>query len=76
VARELGWNIVGVEPRDGRIEAIAVTPWFGFRDDVVIRVKPASGGSRIDIRSKSRQGLSDLGANARRIRDFQAGMRR
>lgn len=76
VARELGWNIVVVEPKDGRIEAIAVTPWFGFRDDIVIRVKPASGGSRVDIRSKSRQGLSDLGANARRIRDFQVRMRR
>ena len=74
--RELGWNIVVVEPKDGRIEAIAVTPWFGFRDDIVIRVKPASGGSRVDIRSKSRQGLSDLGANARRIRDFQARIRR
>jgi uncharacterized protein (DUF1499 family) len=76
VAGELGWNIVIVEPKDGRIEAIAVTPWFGFRDDIVIRVKPASGGSRVDIRSKSRQGQSDLGANARRIRDFQLRMRR
>jgi uncharacterized protein (DUF1499 family) len=70
VARDLGWNIVAVEPGDGRIEAIAVTPWFGFHDDVVIRVKPAPSGSRLDIRSKSRHGLSDIGVNARRIRAF------
>lgn len=72
VARDLGWNIVAVEPREGRIEAIAVTPWFGFEDDIVIRVKPAPSGSRVDIRSKSRHGLSDLGVNARRIRAFIA----
>ena len=71
-ARALGWNVVAVEPRDGRIEAVAVTPWFGFHDDIVIRVKPAPAGSRVDIRSKSRHGLSDLGANARRIRAFVA----
>ena len=75
-ARALGWNIVAVEPKDGRIEAIAVTPWFGFRDDIVIRVKAALGGSRIDVRSKSRHGLSDLGVNARRIRAFDSRMRR
>ena len=74
-ARALGWNIVAVEPRDGRIEAIAVTPWFGFRDDIVIRVKAALGGSRVDVRSKSRHGLSDLGVNARRIRAFIARLK-
>ena len=73
--RALGWNIVAVEPGDGRIEAIAVTPWFGFHDDIVIRVKPASPGSRIDIRSKSRHGLNDLGANAQRIRAFVARLK-
>jgi uncharacterized protein (DUF1499 family) len=75
VARELGWNIVAVERNDGRIEAIAVSPWFGFRDDIVIRVRAASQGSRVDIRSKSRQGQSDLGANARRIRAFVARLK-
>jgi uncharacterized protein (DUF1499 family) len=71
-ARALGWNVVAVEPENGRIEAIAVTPWFGFHDDIVIRVRPMPEGSRVDIRSKSRQGLSDLGTNARRIRAFVA----
>jgi uncharacterized protein (DUF1499 family) len=74
-ARDLGWNIVAVEPKDGRIEAVAVTPWFGFRDDIVIRVKPRPQGSRVDIRSKSRHGLSDLGANAKRIRAFIARLK-
>lgn len=74
-ARALGWNIVAVEPQDGRIEAVAVTPWFGFHDDIVIRVQPAPAGSRVDVRSKSRHGLSDLGANARRIRAFVARLR-
>jgi len=74
-ARALGWNIVAVEPKDGRIEAVAVTPWFGFRDDIVIRVKTTPQGSRVDIRSKSRHGLSDLGVNAERIRAFVARLK-
>ena len=43
---------------------------FGFKDDVVIRITPAGSGSRVDVRSVSRVGRSDLGANARRIREF------
>lgn len=71
-ARRLGWEIVAVVPADGRLEATATTPWFGFKDDVVVRVVPAERGSRVDVRSKSRIGRSDLGANAKRIRAFQA----
>ncbi len=70
VARKSGWEIVAAVPDDNRIEATATTDWFGFKDDIVIRVKPANGGSRVDMRSVSRVGRSDLGANARRIRDF------
>ena len=73
VARELGWEIVTTVPQDGRIEATDTTFWFGFKDDIVIRVRPTAEGSRIDIRSKSRVGRSDVGANAARIRDFIAG---
>jgi uncharacterized protein (DUF1499 family) len=69
-ARDLGWQIVAADAATGRIEATVTTQWFGFRDDVVIRVAPNGAGSRIDIRSVSRVGQSDLGANARRIRDF------
>jgi uncharacterized protein (DUF1499 family) len=66
-ARAMGWEIVASEPTEGRIEATATTFWFGFKDDVVVRVTPASGGSRIDVRSVSRVGRSDVGANAERI---------
>jgi len=75
-ARALGWEIVAVAPADGRLEATATTRWFGFKDDIVVRVTPAPGGSRVDIRSVSRVGKSDLGANARRIRAFLAALRR
>ncbi len=71
VAREMGWKIVDENPAEGRIEATATTRWIGFKDDVVLRIVPAAdGGSRVDIRSVSRVGLSDVGTNARRIRSF------
>ena len=69
-AEARGWEIVAKDAAAGRIEAVATTPWFGFKDDVVIRVAATGTGSRIDVRSKSRLGRSDLGTNARRIRDF------
>jgi uncharacterized protein (DUF1499 family) len=72
VARDLGWEIVVTVPQDGRIEATDTTFWFGFKDDVVIRVRPTADGSRVDIRSKSRVGRSDVGANAARIKEFMA----
>jgi uncharacterized protein (DUF1499 family) len=57
--------------REGRIEAVARTPIMGFRDDVVVRVRPETGdGSRIDVRSSSRYGTFDFGANASRIRNL------
>jgi uncharacterized protein (DUF1499 family) len=72
VARQMCWKIVDDNPSEGRIEATATTRWFGFKDDVVIRIAPAeSNGSRVDIRSVSRVGLSDVGTNARRIRAFR-----
>jgi uncharacterized protein (DUF1499 family) len=69
-ARALGWDIVAAAPAEGRLEATATTRWFRFKDDVVVRVTPAPGGSRVDVRSVSRIGRSDLGANAKRIRAF------
>jgi uncharacterized protein (DUF1499 family) len=69
-AEAMGWEVVAKDPGAGRIEAVATSRWFGFRDDVVIRVAPAGAGSRVDLRSKSRVGRSDLGANAARIRAF------
>src|SRR5438552_3716250 len=69
-ARDRGWAIVEAAPAQGRIEATAKTFWFGFKDDVIIRVTPSGDGSRIDVRSVSRVGKSDVGANAKRIRTY------
>jgi uncharacterized protein (DUF1499 family) len=65
------WEVVAADAGDGRIEAIATTRLFGFKDDVVIRVRPGpDGGSIVDVRSKSRDGQGDVGANAARIRAY------
>jgi hypothetical protein len=69
-ARAMGWEIVDADPVSGRIEATDTTFWFGFKDDVVIRVRPDGTGSRVDVRSVSRVGGSDVGANAARIRAY------
>jgi uncharacterized protein (DUF1499 family) len=66
------WRVVDARApqagrREGRIEAVARTTVMGFRDDVAIRIRPISGGARLDIRSASRYGQRDFGANARRI---------
>ena len=66
-ARSMGWEIAANEPTEGRIEATDTTFWFGFKDDVVVRITPAGSGSRIDVRSVSRVGRSDVGTNAKRI---------
>ena len=66
----LDWTIVARDLARGRIEATDTTFWFGFVDDIVIRVRPEGAGSRIDLRSVSRVGVSDLGKNAERIRTF------
>ncbi|MFI2810382.1 MULTISPECIES: DUF1499 domain-containing protein [unclassified Microbulbifer] len=70
VAEDLGWRIVARDDETGHLEAVDRTALLGFSDDVVVRVTPAEDGSRVDIRSSSRVGVSDLGANARRIREF------
>jgi uncharacterized protein (DUF1499 family) len=72
VVKGSAWDVVASDAASGRIEATATTPWFGFHDDIVIRITPTSAGSRIDIRSHSRVGKGDLGANAKRIRAFLA----
>jgi uncharacterized protein (DUF1499 family) len=78
-AKRLGWTVVAsVAPekkQDGRLEAYERSLLFGFTDDIVVRIRPAPGGSRIDIRSVSRMGEHDHGANAERIRKFSAAMR-
>lgn len=69
-ARNMDWEIVATDPASGRIEATATTLWFGFKDDVIVRIEPDGSGSRIDVRSVSRVGKSDVGTNAKRIRAY------
>jgi hypothetical protein len=68
--RTMGWRIDAYAPAQGRLEATAHTFFFDFKDDVVVRVTPHGSGSRIDVRSESRVGVSDIGTNAARIRRF------
>ncbi len=75
VAGRMGCKIVDADKAEGRIEAVATTFWFGFKDDIVIRIERKDSGSRVDIRSVSRVGVSDLGTNAGRIRGFLTEMR-
>ena len=63
-----GWKIAAVDPASGRIEATDTSRIWHFVDDIVVRVRPQDGGARIDVRSKSRVGRGDVGANAARIR--------
>ena len=75
VERAAGWEIVAVDPQQGRIEATETSLLFGFKDDIVIRITPHERGSRLDIRSMSRVGRSDVGVNAQRIRRFLKRLR-
>ena len=70
-----GTTIVEVDPEGGRVEAISTTRVFHFVDDVVVRVRPDPAGSKVDVRSKSRDGKGDLGANAARIEGFMLALR-
>jgi uncharacterized protein (DUF1499 family) len=74
VARSMRWTIVYADKDAGRIEATDTTFWFGFRDDIIIRIGKSDSGSRLDIRSVSRVGINDIGTNAKRIRRFLGKM--
>ena len=71
VVRRMDWELVATDPDTFRIEATDRSVWFGFEDDVVVRIAAAgASGSRVDVRSLSRVGVGDLGVNARRVREF------
>lgn len=65
------WEVVMADSTSGRIEATVTTRWFRFLDDVAIRVREGAAGTEVDVRSRSRVGRSDVGANAARIRLFR-----
>ena len=70
VAEALEWVIYNSDHHIGVIEASYTSFWFGFVDDIHIRIRPGDDGTEVDLRSVSRVGVSDLGANANRIRAF------
>jgi hypothetical protein len=74
-AKQLGWEITREDPNAGFIEAVDSTAIMQFKDDIVIRVRTNAEGSLLDMRSVSRVGISDLGANAKRIRNFMDAFR-
>lgn len=75
--RELGWRNVRVDPVDLRVDAEVVTPRLRFSDDVQVRLLPGAGGTlEARVRSASRVGRGDLGANTRHVIDLRAALAR
>lgn len=76
LAETRNWDIAVIDPEQGRLEATDTSRFFGFKDDVVVRVRPTEDGtgSIVDMRSISRVGMSDLGVNAKRVRSFLADL--
>ena len=70
LVKSSGWEVAAAEAGEGRIEATATSFFMGFKDDVAIRIAAQGQGSRVDMRSMSRVGGNDFGANARRIRQY------
>lgn len=75
LVRSRGWEVAAVDRAAGTVEATDTVSLFRFKDDVVIRVRPAPGGSSVDLRSVSRVGVSDVGVNAKRVRAFLDDLR-
>ena len=70
ILSEQGLEVVNTDPAAGIVEATATTFWFGFKDDVVVRASKDGDSTKVDVRSVSRVGQSDIGANAARIQKF------
>jgi uncharacterized protein (DUF1499 family) len=75
LAKDKGWEIVADDPKEGRIEAVDRSLLYGFKDEIVVRVAASEGGTRVDVRSRSRIGRIDRGVNAKRIRSFLAALK-
>jgi hypothetical protein len=74
-AKDLGWDVTHQDPAKGRFDASDTTRIFRFVDDITVRIRPQGSGSEVDIRSRSRVGRGDLGANAQRIGVFYEGLK-
>jgi uncharacterized protein (DUF1499 family) len=66
----MGMELVDANRQELRLEATATSRFYGFKDDMVVRIRRVADGTQVDVRSKSRVGRSDLGQNAKRIRAF------
>jgi len=76
-ARQMpGWEITRNDTAARTVEGVATSGWFRFKDDFVIEVRPDNGASVVQMRSKSRDGRGDIGANAARIKTFFASLTR
>lgn len=76
LAKDMGWTVIMSDPDGGHLEAVAYAGWLRFEDIVAIDVEPVGDGSvAVDMRSISRVGVSDLGYNAKRIREFLAELK-
>ena len=71
-ARAMEWEVTGEDRERGEIQAVATTRLWRFKDDVTVAVGREGAGAVVNVHSRSRIGKGDLGANARRIRLFQA----
>ena len=76
VLEDMGLQIVASHPERGLIEAVDVTFWFGFKDDVAVRIRTSPQGSIVDVRSASRVGISDVGTNAKRVKEILRRLKR
>ena len=75
LAKDKGWETVAHDPKDGRIEAVDRSLFYGFKDEIIIRIASSDGDTRVDVRSRSRLGRIDRGVNAKRIRAFLAALK-
>jgi hypothetical protein len=73
---ELDWPVDDGSKDEGRVEATVRSPWFGFRDDIVVRLTAVGDETRVDVRAVSRDGRDDGGRNAAHVREFLAELRR
>lgn len=74
---EPSWQIISVNEKDLRLEAVATTRLIGFKDDIVIEIRISEEDPQqcqVHMRSRSRVGKGDLGANARRIKAFMSSL--
>lgn len=71
-SKAMGWELREADRANFEIQAVATTRLFKFKDDISVNLKSEAGATTVNVRSRSRIGKGDLGANARRIRAFQA----